>query len=288
MTPPAYYRAGLTPLTLPPLWLVALVLFTVAVVSSWACGQEPAGKALPKQYLEGVRAEARNLRAEVERLQEDLVSDPAAQKDRTLYKQTEALLAEVGRFEHEVKAAATQDALLKHFDTLDAHVRTLTAAVRKAAPGGQTMQRSADYINSANEELYYALAGADNQRSGKVTERQAHAFAEAVLDLQRTAKYALASSGADRAVLIDSIGALEAAAERFAKTLQNKADLKQRQTDFGAVDKAWSRLVQGLALLKPAENVHLLRSASRVDRLHERMYRLLDIKGKRPSLSVQS
>jgi hypothetical protein len=78
------------------------------------------------------------------------------------------------------------------------------------------------------------------------------------------------------------------AAKRFEKTLEGSAELAQRRADFAAVDKAWAGVVHDIGLLKPADNAHLVRSAARVDRLHERLYRLLQIKGKRPSLSVQS
>jgi hypothetical protein len=245
-------------------------------------------KPLPKQFLEGARTDALSLLAEVERLQEDIVLDPIAQKSRDLYKLGETALTEIARFERVLKSETNQDILLKHFDTIDADVRKLVAAVRKAAPQGLALQRTADHVNRANEELYFTLAGGATKLAGQVTQRQAHGFTEATRDLERTARYALGNSAADRAVMIDNAAKLAIAAERFEKSLANKGDLKQRQTDFADVDKAWLRIVQDMGQLKPAENVHLLGNAARVDRLHERLYRLLEIKGKRPSLSVQS
>jgi hypothetical protein len=117
--------------------------------------------------------------------------------------------------------------------------------------------------------------------------RQTHAFVTATQDLQRTAKTALGAE-AGRATLIDNCAQLALAAERFEKSLLNQADLKQRQQDFADVDKVWARIVLGLELLKPAENVTLLKSAFAADRVHENLYRLLEIKSKRPGLSVQS
>jgi len=117
--------------------------------------------------------------------------------------------------------------------------------------------------------------------------RQAHALVTATQDLQRTAKTALGAE-AGRATLIDNFAQLALAAERFEKSLLNQADLKQRQKDFSDVDKVWSRIVLGLELLKPAENVTLLKSAFAADKVHESLYRLLEIKSKRPSLSIQS
>ncbi len=117
--------------------------------------------------------------------------------------------------------------------------------------------------------------------------RQGHAFATATRDLQKTAKAALGEQ-AGRATLIDDFAQLARAAARFDKSLQNKGDRKQRQADFAEVDKVWSRIVLGLRLLKPGENVALLKSAAATDRIHEELYRLLEIKAKRPGLSVVS
>ncbi len=284
-------RTANTPLILPPVWLIWLTLITLSAVAAWAAGGEagkgplPGKTALPGKYLDTVRAELRSLSAELERLQEEIVGDPKL-KERGVYPMTVTALGEVARLERAVRTtAASQDALLKEFARLDSQVRQLSAALRKGDP---MLRRSADYLDVANEELYFALAGGSNQQLGRVTERQAHAFTEAALDLERTAKFALAADAADRAVLIDNVAKLALAAERFEKLLQNQADLKQRQGDFADVDKAWGRVVDGLALLRPAENVHLLRNAARIDRLHERLFRLLQIKGKRTSLSVQS
>ncbi len=264
--------------------LLALPLLTLLTM-------QPAGQAdkpLSKPFVDGVRAEAHKLLVDVERLQEEVIFDPATQKDRDLYKLTDEAIAAVVQFERTLKSASGQERLLKQLDELDGKLRQLVAVVRKAAPDVRIMQRTADHVDRANEELYYALASGDSKRAGQITERQAHTFTGATRDLEHTARYALGGGVADRAVLIDNAANLAIAAERFEKSLQNKGDRQQRQGDFADVDKAWVRTVSGLGLLKPAEYVHLLRSAARVDRLHERMYRLLEIKGTRPSLDVQS
>jgi hypothetical protein len=132
--------------------------------------------------------------------------------------------------------------------------------------------------------LALIAAAAQKERDLK---RQARAFATATQDLQRTVKTAVGAE-AGRAPLIDNCAQLALAAERFEKSLQNEGNLKQRQKDFADVDKVWSRIAIGLELLKPAENVTLLKSAFAADRIHENLYRLLEIKTKRPGLSVQS
>ena len=243
---------------------------------------------LPKSLVDTARADTLRLMAEMERLQEDIVAHAGALKDRRLYQLTQKTMDELGRFDQLLRKDASQETLLKQFDAVDTKVRDLVSAVRKGAAAAQTLQRTADHIDRANDDLYFALAGGAAKRLGPVTARQAHGLADAARDLERTARYALDTTGTDRAIIIDSAATLAVAAERFEKTLRNDADLKQRLADFAPVDKAWIRVVHDVGLLKPAENAHLLRSAARVDRLHQHLYRLLQIKGKRPSLSVQS
>jgi hypothetical protein len=266
----------------------ALLVWTlVCFAPAWAGVAAQPGKPLSRQYLEGVRAEIHNLRAETIRLQDDVVHHPVAQKDRDLYRITEATLAAIARFEKTIKPQASPEELLKRFDELNNQVRTLIAIVHKATSHEVARLRAADHVRAANEELYYALANGDSKHVGQLIKRQGTVFVEATRDLQRAAQFTLDDS-VGRATVIDDVAQLTIASERFEKSLLNEADLKQRQADFADVNKAWTRVVHGLGLLKPAENFHLLRSAGQVDRVHERMYRLLDIKGKRPSLSVQS
>jgi hypothetical protein len=264
-----------------------LVLSFVCLTPAWAGVAGEPDKPLSRPYLEGVRAEIQHLRAETIRLQDDVVHHPAAQKDRDLYRFSESALAAIARFEKTVKPEARSAELLKQYGDLDNHVHTLIAVVHKATPHGVALQRAADRVHVANEELYYVLANGDRKHLGQLIKRQGIVFVGATADLQRAAKFTF-DDIAGRATVIDDVAQLTIAAERFEKSLSNEADLKQRQADFADVNKAWTRVVHGLGLLKPAENFHLLRSAGQVDRVHERMYRLLDIKGKRPSLSVQS
>jgi hypothetical protein len=264
---------------------IGMFLLFVAPLSL-AAGQPT--KALPKPVADTARADVLRLMAEMERLQEDVVAQPGVAKGPPLYPLTQDALTELGRLDGLLRKDVSQEVLLKHFDGVDARLQALIAAVRKTTANGQTLQRDADHINRANEELYFTLATGSTGRAGQVTARQVHGLTDAARDLEKTARFALDKSGTDRAVLIDNAATLAVAAGRFEKSLEDKADLKQRQADFAAVDRAWTRVVHDLGLLKPAENAHLLHSAARVDRLHEHLYRLLEIKGKRPSLSVQS
>lgn len=266
----------------------ALLVGTLLYLSpASAGGAGERGKPLSGQYLAGVRTEILHLRAELLRLEDEVVRHPAAQKDRGLYRFTEATLGAIARFEKTVQPEPSQEELLKQYGELDNHVRTLLAVVHKASPYGVALKAAADHVHAANEELYYVLANGAGTQVGQLIKRQGVVFTEATRDLQRAAKFRL-DDIVGRATVIDDVAQLSIAAERFEKSLSNEADHKQRQADLADVNKAWARVVHGLGLLKPDENVHLLRSAVLVDRVHERLYRLLDIKGKRPSLSVQS
>jgi len=226
--------------------LVPIALLVLLFAAAFSGG---AGQPLSKKYIEDARAEIRNLTAVSERFEEDLVDHPAAQKDRTLYRAADAVLAAAARLDRTLNTEASRAALLKQFDEVDQQIQVLMAAVQKSGATG--LQRAADRVRGGGEELYFVLASGDGQRSARLTERQARVFLEATNELQRTSKFTLADA-AGRAMTIDDIAQLALAAERFDKSLKNKTDLKQRQGDFADVDKAWSHVVHGLGLLKPA------------------------------------
>src|SRR5258708_1393625 len=98
----------------------ALPIWTLlGLTPAWAGG---AGKPLSGQYLAGVRTEILHLRAEMLRLEDEVVRHPGAQKNRDLYGFTEAALAAVARLEKTVQPEASQEELLKQHGDLDNHV----------------------------------------------------------------------------------------------------------------------------------------------------------------------
>ena len=81
---------------------------------------------------------------------------------------------------------------------------------------------------------------------------------------------------------------LAEAAEQFQKVLASGADRPRLVKEFAAVDQAWERAIRGLQELKAGDNMRLLRAVGQLDRLHERLYRLLDMKGERPQLIIRT
>jgi len=269
---------------------LALLLCTGFALTA---GEKKPGSAVPKKDpAAAVRKQADALIHELERTQADLALhylNFTRPQEQELYKLSALVLAEVRRFEDDLNKTKESDALLKRYQELDGKLQKFLVALRAAGPEQRGLTRAADYIGSANEELFYALAmsGEGPHYDGPVMLRQAQAFGRAVKDLERAAKVSLGAK-LDQAVLQDEIAKLGVAAERFEKGLQSKSTENERRDQFKPVDQAWDKVVQTFSLLPPDQNVFLLRSAARVDGLHERMYRLLGITGKRPHLSIRS
>jgi len=277
---------------LPRFGTLALVLLLFASMPLRAGDKKPDSATPKKDPAEAVRKQADVLVHELERTQQDLVLhylNVSRPQDQDLYKMSALVLAEVHRFEDDLNKKKDSDNLLKRYHELDAKLQKFLVVLRGTGPEQRGLTRAADYIGSANEELFYTLAmsGEGPHYDGPVMLRQAQAFGRAVKDLERAAKVSLGGK-LDQAILQDEIAKLGIAAERFEKGLQSKATEKERRDQFKDVDQAWDKVVQTFSLLPPDQNVFLLRSAARVDGLHERMYRLLGITGKRPHLSIRS
>jgi len=236
-----------------------------------------------------LRAAARELARQVEYLQEDIIAEVTVQKERTLYRKADAVLAAINHFQQTAKPAVTPANLFKSFDELEGKINDLLTDVRALGTGQRTLQRSADRLEAADEHLYAALAGLDASggRSKVLLVRQSRALAVAARQLDKTAQYALAGSQ-DQGVLPGELHKLAEAAERFQKDVNSGASQEQLRRDFAAVNRSWENAVKGLEKLKSTDNTYLLRTAERVDRLHDRLFRILGVSGERSRLTIQT
>jgi len=270
-------------------WLFGLAV--LMLVAPLAVHGQRASKddSLGREELAPIQEAARELAREVEYLQEDIVTELKGAKERTLYRQADGVLGGVEKFQRALKPNVSRDELYKAFDGLDQQLHELLKGVQALGKEQRLLQRSAARVGDADDQLHYALSSHDTSeiRTRQVLERQTRALAAAASRLDKTAEYALGTVRG-RGVLVANLGKLAEAAERFQKSQASGADREQLRRDFASVNRAWERAVRGLEDLKPQESVHLLRSAGSVDRLHERLFRLLGLKGERPHLTIRT
>jgi len=244
---------------------------------------------LSKEYLTIVQTETRYLIRGLERLQETIIESATFQKDRTLYRRADEVLSLLTDFERSLKEGTSRAKLYTQFAELDARLHDLLDAVQKQGKDHRALQREANRVESVDEELHFALSAGDSsaERVQQVFKRQARRLLSAAKDLDETAQYALLKQ-ADQASPGDFHKLVEAAA-RFEKSAVAGAGREQLRKDFQEVDRAWLRVIEVLKLIKPRENLYLLRMASQMDHIHERLYRLLGLKEKeRPRLSIST
>ncbi len=268
----------------------SLLIFLAMSVSATAHGGErPTERPVRRNELAPAREAVRELAREVEYLQEEIVADLSGQKERTLYRQADAVLASVTQVQQMLEAGAPRGQLSATFEPLDRKTHELLQAVQALAPQQRALRRAANRVGAAEEQLYYTLSEHDKSdaRKREVLERQTRALVTAAGQLERTADYTLGTVQG-HGTLIADLKILVDAAERFQKGLAGRVGREQLRKDFGAVEKAWVRAIRSLRDLKPQENIHLLNSASRVDRLHERLFRLLGLEGKCPHLIIRT
>lgn len=272
-------------------YAVLLVVLAIAVFSFAAtrAADPPAGTRSDRDYLEQARGAVRELIREVERLQEDIIGELGEGKERKLYSQADTTLAVIVRFENALRPEVPRETLYQNFDQMDRQLHELIKAVRELGPEQRALQRAVGHVREADERLHYALFSGDKgkDRMQQLLERQAEGLAAAAQDLERTARYALVGAPG-KGVVEAELRKLAEAAERFRKDAEGGASLDQLKKHFAAVNESWAKATMGMKELPPGENSYLLRSAGELDRLHDRLFRLLGMEGERPQLIIRT
>jgi len=234
-----------------------------------------------------VRLAARQLVNAVELLQGDVVHSLAGRKERTLYRQADRVLSDLLAVERGAREGAARQRLDQDFDAADRKLADLLAGVRQVDAGLRHLQGSANRVEEAADLLRETLAGPGPGAGEQAVRRDAQALLTATRALRETVQYALADHPG-RGRLAGDLEHLTAAEEQFRKNAAAGARREELRRDFTRVSQLWGQVVQGLRLLRAEENVFLLRQASRVDRLHERLFRRLGLEGKPPHLEARS
>jgi hypothetical protein len=161
--------------------------------------------------------------------------------------------------------------------------------VDEVAKEDGTVQRALLYARASDDELHYVLSAGDDSEAGvqATVQRQARALSLATRNLERLAKVALADVQG-RALLEANLHKLCESAKDFQARAGQLKELKTWREAFGPVNQAWEQVVGGLRTLPPGRGVFLMRSATRVDQLHERVHRALGIPGERPRLTIRT
>jgi hypothetical protein len=245
-------------------------------------------KPLSREYFSQAREAAGLLVRDLELLQEVIIAEVKGKKERTLYRQADAALNEALSFVESLKGGKRAD-LYKRFDELDEKIHQVLDGVKALGEGQRAVHRAASYLQASDDQLHYALSEGDvsEARTRKVIERQSRALTETARELYETAAYAFGDDPA-LATLQKEIDQLVKSADRFQKGLEGKAVRGDLKRDFKEVNAAWQKVTQGLKGVSPKENVYLLRGAVRMDRLHERLFRLLGIEGERPQIIIRT
>jgi len=261
-------------------------LVALALLSSARAADNPP---VEKDQLGRVQEATGQLIRELENLQQDIIGEMAGQKDRVLYRQSDAVLGQIVQFQAALKVGVSRAVLDKFYGEMDKPLHDLLDALLKEGPKSAALERAAYRISAADEELVYAIAGSERTEplTKRLLRRQAAALVATTRELERTAQYVLGAT-AGREALVGDLKKLVAAAELFQKGLELASNPEQMQKSFAPVNQAWERVVLGLQQLPPAEHIYLLRSAGRADRIHEHLHGLLNVPGKRPGLTLRA
>jgi hypothetical protein len=244
---------------------------------------------LEQKNLVRIQDAVKHLIGQVETLHEDMLHDLDGRKELILYRQAEAVLVQLVKFQTSLKPELERKRLYEDYDRVESKLKELLKDVRALGPREKSLQRQAMRIEVAIEDVYFSISLGDTNpdRARKVIERQICTLDDAAKDLNRTARYALGGVPG-RAVAMDAISTLAEASGKCRKSLASGTNIDDLRSDFSALSSAWRKVIDQMEELSPQQDYYLLRSASRIDLLYERLHQLLGLKGECPHLIVRS
>ncbi len=270
-------------------WLLPMaVAFFAAMIAAPRALSQPLQQ-VDRNYVAKIDAKIRQVSNAVELMEQDIVAELVGTKEKQLFQKVDQVLHESSKLEKVLESPApNRRSIYMQFDSLDTKVSGLVRAVPELAPKHLLIQRGAERIRSLMDDLHFVISQGDNSpaRLRQVLTRQAKAMRSAAQQMSMTAQYALATSPG-RGELLAEMKKLVTACKPFEEITATRADLEKCRKEFTALNNTWSRVVEGISLLPPAENVYLLRGALRADLVHERLYRALEIKGERPHVTIR-
>jgi hypothetical protein len=276
----------------------SLGMLTFAVVLLQAdCGscdektgkEKPSPRILQREELASVQEAAAYLVRELENLQEQISYELGDAKLRPLFAQVDAALARAVHFQDALKFGVARENLYKQFDEMDKKLHDTAKGIQEAAPKNTAVQRAADRLAIADISLHFALSKGDisEERQVQMMARQAEALVFAAKELQRAAHFA-AGANPKTTLVEPAVAKLVKAAQEFHQGTQAGKSRQQLQGDFKTVNQVWEEVLLRVRDLDSKEQIYLLRSAGRVDRIHDHLYSLLKIEGKRSTLTIRT
>jgi hypothetical protein len=266
---------------------MALVLLIAGTASPPANGKGPEDP-LPPANLAGVRGAAQLLAQELDNAEQYIVLSLRSGKDeRTFYKQADAALGQVRKFNKDLTDKTARKQLYKEFDQLNDKLDKLLNHVKDRFALDAPLRLIANRIRAAREEVRYnlLLGDTDEGRSRELLQSQIGALLAAVENLNATGQYAL-SSDPDQAELLVNMKAFLQATQKFQLAMANGAKGAELRRSFEIVFSTWDKVVTGMTMVSATENASLARSTLRTDTAFERVHRLLEYGGKRPRYQI--
>jgi len=269
---------------------LAMIIGSLAVLGSSVRAADPPDphRILDAKSQVAVRDTVSRLIEIVDDLQEAIVQDLQAEKKKTLYRQAEEILGDLEEFQSSLKTDVAREDAYKRFETIDAKVQRLLTHFQSFGRSEHSLVRPSTRMQFTTDELHYTLSLADPapDRIRQALERQARDLVIAAKDLQRTAEFAIGDTQARGAILGD-LAKLTQDSQAVSDSLVGKAASDVTTTACESLTATWTRVIEGIRLLSQKENIYLMRTASRVDLLHERVFRLSEMKGQCPRLAVR-
>lgn len=257
------------------LWPVPFFCLAVALTSTAAEDNLPLGNKRATIVQEAMD----KVTNELDRVQEDITEELSGAEQKQLYQQADQLLSTILLMRGQVTSQLTRNQLHEKFEGMDSRIHDFLEALK--AIDNRSLNRAATRLWHADLELHFQIHHDSPEHKMKVLEQQMRAYALTARRLRDAASVLLTGPTAK------SIQELTREAQQFDQLAARDATLEEIQNQFQKVNQAWAEVVNLVKLLPPRENVHLLRAGVQLDQVHERLFLLLEMEGKRPMFSFR-
>ncbi len=239
---------------------------------------------LPPASVAGVRAASQLLDQEIGNFEQYVVLNLRGDESRALYKQTDAALGLLRAFNKSLKGKASRAQLYKDFRSMSDKLDGAIDKLKLRYTLDSAIWHIADRMRAAREELRYnlLLGDTDAGRSRELLQSQVAALVAATEKQNATVQYVLGENP-DQADLVVAVKTLAQATKKFQLKLADGVTGDALQESFALVSSAFVPVATGMSRLSIDANPSLYRTLARTDSAFDRVFKLMQAPGQRPS-----
>jgi hypothetical protein len=261
------------------LWHVAVswAMLTVAADAS-----QPGPPAAGDADYRPITAAAHELERQLDFMLRALATIPGPPKGRGLYKDLNLVHADLTVFQQKVQKKTSREDLRVAYDKMEERLGSFLEEVEAFEKWDKAIRLVARRARAADSDLHFALFGGDPamSRGAQALYRHTLAARARLEGLEDELRY-LFQGAQSLQLWLPDLKATRGALAEFQRLQKAQAERAELQKQFKDLDGIWEKLVERFKALPERNYLRLLSDAAHVDRVLDRLARLIGIVGRR-------